>query len=115
VPHHDITAAIADGSIQVARQMVKRFLKQTPWLLNGEPQPAGWGEPPERERTDGAPTAEELTAAFGDPEAPPRNFTELAELMVRRGGGIVSITNLEELEPLKEALREALERDPDRP
>lgn len=114
VPPTQVDEAIMHLVASGGAELIRRLESKAPWMLVGDGRPPADFVPPQ-ESADDAPTAEELAALFGDPEAAPRNFEELAELMARSEVGIVQISDLEELAPLKDALRRAFEKDPDRP
>lgn len=128
VPPGEVREALLGAAGALATELGEKIVRDAPWVLTGGSPPPGMrtvdiGDNPtadvaasyagSHEWTQDAPTARELAETFGDPERP-RNVAELAEVMVRNGAGVVNIAELAELAPLKEALRVALERDPDR-
>lgn len=113
VPPDQVDEAIMHLVASGGAELIRRLEAKAPWMLTGDGKPPEGFVPPE-ESVEGAPSADELAALFGDPEAAPRNFEELAELMARNDVGMVEISDLEEMAPLRDALRRAFEKDPDR-
>lgn len=116
VPPAELDAALAQLFASGGAEVIARLQRTAPWMFTGDGAPPPDFVPPV-ESDDDAPSLADLAALLGpdaDPDRAPRNFEELAELMARNGAGIVEISDLEELRPLKDALERALDRDPDR-